>query len=148
MSEVKPLMAGKHGLIMGVANERSLAWGIAKAVREQGAELAFTFQGEALGKRVKPLAESIGSEFLVECDVTDEASLDRTFAAVADRWGRLDFVVHAIAFSDKDELKGKYVDTTRGNFSRTMDISCVSFTPIFRRAAPPVNEGRSLLTLT
>jgi enoyl-[acyl-carrier protein] reductase I len=148
MSEVKPLMAGKHGLIMGVANERSLAWGIAKAVREQGAELAFTFQGEALGKRVKPLAESIGSEFLVECDVTDEASLDRTFAAVADRWGRLDFVVHAIAFSDKDELKGKYVDTTRGNFARTMDISCFSFTDICRRAAPLMSEGGSLLTLT
>src|SRR5258707_9890671 len=116
MSEVKPLMAGKHGLIMGVANERSLAWGIAKAGREQGAELAFTFQGEALGKRVKPLAESIGSEFLVECDVTDEASLDRTFAAVAHRLGRPDFVVPAIALSHQDELKGKYVVTTRRHF--------------------------------
>src|ERR1700676_3669048 len=126
MSDVKPLMAGKRGLIMGVANDRSLAWGIAKAVHAQGAGLAFTFQGEALGKRVKPLAESIGSDFLVECDVTDEASLDRTFAAIADRWRRLDFVVHAIAFSDKEELKGKYVDTTRGNFAPTMDISCFS----------------------
>jgi len=141
-------MAGKRGLIMGVANERSLAWGIAKAVRAQGAELAFTFQGEALGRRVKPLAESIGSDFVVECDVTDEASLDRTFAAIADRWRRIDFVVHAIAFSDKDELKGKYVDTTRGNVARTMDISCFSFTDICRRAVPLMSEGGSLLTLT
>jgi enoyl-[acyl-carrier protein] reductase I len=141
-------MAGKRGLIMGVANERSLAWGIAKAVRAQGADLAFTFQGEALGRRVKPLAEGIGSDFVVECDVTDEASLDRTFAAIADRWRGIDFVVHAIAFSDKDELKGKYVDTTRGNFARTMDISCFSFTDICRRAVPLMSEGGSLLTLT
>jgi len=148
MSEARPLMAGKRGLIMGVANERSLAWGIAKAVREQGAELAFTFQGEALGRRVNPLAEGIGSDFVVECDVTDEASLDRTFAAIADRWRGIDFVVHAIAFSDKDELKGKYVDTTRGNFARTMDISCFSFTDICRRAVPLMSEGGSLLTLT
>ena len=148
MSEARPLMAGKRGLIMGVANERSLAWGIAKAVRAQGADLAFTFQGEALGRRVKPLAEGIGSDFVVECDVTDEASLDRTFAAIADRWRGIDFVVHAIAFSDKDELKGKYVDTTRGNFARTMDISCFSFTDICRRAVPLMSEGGSLLTLT
>src|SRR2546428_6229315 len=140
MSEARPLMAGKRGLIMGVANERSLAWGIAKAARAQGAELAFTFQGEALGRRVKPLAESIGSDFVVECDVTDEASLDRTFSAIADRWRRIDFVVHAIAFSDKEELKGKYLDTTRGNFARTMDISCFSFTDICRRAAPLMSE--------
>jgi enoyl-[acyl-carrier protein] reductase I len=148
MSEAKPLMAGKRGLIMGVANDRSLAWGIAKAAREQGAELAFTFQGEALGKRVRPLAESIGSNLLVECDVTDETSLDRTFETLARTWPRLDFVVHAIAFSDKEELKGKYVDTTRGNFARTMDISCFSFTDICRRAVPLMSEGGSLLTLT
>src|SRR6266849_3008940 len=148
MVEVKPLMAGKRGLIMGVANERSIAWGIAKAVHAQGAELAFTFQGDALGKRVRPLAESVGSSLLVECDVTDEASLDRTFAALADRWQRLDFVVHAIAFSDPKELKGRYVDTTRGNFARTMDISCFSFTDICRRAVPLMTEGGSLLTLT
>jgi enoyl-[acyl-carrier protein] reductase I len=148
MSEAKPLMAGKRGLIMGVANDRSLAWGIAKAARQHGAELAFTFQGEALGKRVRPLAESIGSNLLVECDVTDEASLDRTFATLAGTWPRLDFVVHAIAFSDKEELKGKYVDTTRDNFARTMDISCFSFTDICRRAVPLMSEGGSLLTLT
>jgi enoyl-[acyl-carrier protein] reductase I len=148
MSEAKPLMAGKRGLIMGVANDRSLAWGIAKAAREHGAELAFNFQGEALGKRVRPLAESIGSNLLVECDVTDEASLDRTFATLAGTWPRLDFVVHAIAFSDKEELKGKYVDTTRGNFARTMDISCFSFTDVCRRAVPLMSEGGSLLTLT
>jgi len=148
MSEAKPLMAGKRGLIMGVANDRSLAWGIAKAARQHGAELAFTFQGEALGKRVRPLAESIGSNLLVECDVTDEASLDRTFATLAGTWPRLDFVVHAIAFSDKEELKGKYVDTTRGNFARTMDISCFSFTDVCRRAVPLMSEGGSLLTLT
>src|SRR5262245_1183136 len=122
------LMAGKQGLIMGVANERSLAWGIAKAVGEQGAELAFTYQGEALGKRVRPLAESIGSDFILEADVTSEASLDAVFAAIADRWARLDFVVHAIAFSDKAELTGKYLDTSRANFLRTLDISCYSFT--------------------
>jgi enoyl-[acyl-carrier protein] reductase I len=148
MSEVKPLMAGKRGLIMGVANERSLAWGIAKAVREQGAELAFTFQGEALGKRVRPLAESIGSDMVIECDVTNEVSLDDTFVMLATTWGRLDFVVHAIAFSDKEELKGKYVDTSRVNFARTMDISCYSFTDICRRAVPLMSEGGSLLTLT
>jgi enoyl-[acyl-carrier protein] reductase I len=148
MSEVKPLMAGKRGLIMGVANERSLAWGIAKAVREHGAELAFTYQGEALGKRVRPLAESIGSDMVIECDVTNEVSLDDTFAMLATTWGRLDFVVHAIAFSDKEELKGKYIDTSRINFARTMDISCFSFTDICRRAAPLMSEGGSLLTLT
>jgi enoyl-[acyl-carrier protein] reductase I len=141
-------MAGKRGLIMGVANERSLAWGIAKAVRAQGAELAFTFQGEALGKRVRPLAESIGSDMVIECDVTDPVSLDDTFIMLSTTWGRLDFVVHAIAFSDKEELKGKYIDTSRVNFARTMDISCYSFTDICRRAAPLMSEGGSLLTLT
>src|SRR5436190_8325082 len=111
MTESRGLMAGKRGLIMGVANERSLAWGIAKAVRAQGAEVAFTFQGEALGKRVRPLAESIGSGMVIECDVTDPVSVDDTFIMLSTTWGRLDFVVHAIAFSDKEELKGKYIDT-------------------------------------
>jgi enoyl-[acyl-carrier protein] reductase I len=148
MSDAKPLMAGKRGLVMGVANDRSLAWGIAKAAHDQGAGLAFTFQGEALEKRVRPLAEGIGSDILVECDVTDAVSLDRVFGTLAERWGKLDFLVHAIAFSDKDELKGKYVDTTRANFARTMDISCFSFTDVCRRAVPLMSGGGSLLTLT
>jgi enoyl-[acyl-carrier protein] reductase I len=148
MAEHGPLMTGKRGLVMGVANDRSLAWGIAKAAHAQGAELAFTYQGEALEKRVRPLAQSVGSEFLLDCDVTDEASVDRVFAALSDKWQRLDFVVHAIAFSDKEELKGGYVDTTRANFLRTMDISCFSFTDICRRAAPLMAAGGSLLTLT
>jgi enoyl-[acyl-carrier protein] reductase I len=148
MTDAKPLMAGKRGLIMGVANDRSLAWGIAKAVHGLGAELAFTFQGEALEKRVRPLAASLGSDLLVDCDVTDEASLAAVFAALAERWGRLDFVVHAIAFSDKEELKGKYVETSRANFQRTLDISCYSFTDICRRAVPLMSNGGSLLTLT
>jgi enoyl-[acyl-carrier protein] reductase I len=142
------LMAGKQGLVMGVANDRSLAWGIAKAVHAQGARLAFTYQGDALGKRVRPLAESLDSDFVLDADVTSEASLDALFAGVAERWGRLDFVVHAIAFSDKDELTGKYLNTTRGNFLRTLDISCFSFTDICRRAAPLMSSGGSLLTLT
>ena len=142
------LMAGKQGLVMGVANERSLAWGISKAVREQGARLAFTYQGDALGKRVRPLAESLDSDFVIDADVTDEASLDALFAAIAERWGRLDFVVHAIAFSDKNELTGKYLSTTRANFLRTLDISCFSFTDVCRRAAPLMRGGGSLLTLT
>jgi len=149
MSDATPLlMAGKRGLIMGVANDRSLAWGIAKAARAQGAELAFTFQGDALEKRVRPLAESLGSDFLADCDVTDERSVDGVFEAIASRWQRLDFVVHAVAFSDKDELKGKYLDTTRANFNRTLDVSCFSFTDICRRAAPLMTEGGSLLTLS
>ena len=148
MSEAKSLMAGKRGLVMGVANDRSLAWGIAKAVHGHGAELAFAFQGEALEKRVRPLAESVGSTLLLECDVTDEASVKRVFAAIEKEWGRLDFLVHAIAFSDKEELKGKYVDTTRGNFLRTMEISCYSFTDVCRRAAPLMTNGGSLVTLT
>ena len=148
MNEAKPLMTGKRGLVMGVANDRSLAWGIAKAVRAHGGELAFTYQGEALEKRVRPLAESVGSPILVDCDVTDEASLDHTFSTLAEIWGRLDFLVHAIAFSDKEELKGKYVDTTRGNFLRTMEISCYSFTDVCRRAAPLMTNGGSLVTLT
>ena len=148
MTDPRPLMAGKRGLVMGVANDRSIAWGIAKAVAAHGGELAFTYQGEALEKRVRPLAETVGSTHILPCDVTDAASLDATFAALAASWGRLDFVVHAVAFSDKDELKGKYVDTTRGNFLRTMDISCYSFTDICRRAAPLMKDGGSLLTLS
>ncbi|HEY0523902.1 MAG TPA: enoyl-ACP reductase FabI [Stellaceae bacterium] len=148
MGETGPLMRGKRGLIMGVANDRSLAWGIAKAVREHGAELAFTHQGEALAKRVRPLAESLGSDLLIDCDVTDAASMDRAFALIADRWGRFDFLVHAIGFSDKEQLKGKYLDVTRENFMMTMEISCFSFTDACRRAAPLLNDGGSLLTLT
>ena len=142
------LMQGKRGLIMGVANERSLAWGIAKAVHAQGAELAFTFQGEALGKRVRPLADSVGSDLVCECDVTNEASLDATFAAIAQRWGRLDFAVHAIGYVDPSELRGNYVDTKRENFLRGMEISCFSFTDMCRRAAALMPDGGSLLTLT
>jgi enoyl-[acyl-carrier protein] reductase I len=142
------LMAGKQGLVMGVANDRSLAWGIAKAAHAAGARLAFTYQGDALGKRVRPLAESLDSDFVVDADVTSESSLDALFAGVAERWGRLDFVVHAIAFSDKDELTGKYLNTSRANFLRTLDISCFSFTDVCRRAAPLMSSGGSLLTLT
>jgi enoyl-[acyl-carrier protein] reductase I len=141
-------MAGKRGLIMGVANERSLAWGIAAALAAQGAELAFTYQGDALGRRVKPLAQSIGAELVTPCDVGDEASLDASFRVIGDAWGRLDFLVHAIAFSDKSELDGKYLDTSRANFARTMDISCYSFTAVCQRAAPLMQSGGSLVTLT
>src|SRR6202140_3599047 len=120
MPETVGLLRGKRGLIMGVANERSIAWGIAKALHEHGARLAFTYQGDALGKRVRPLAESLDSDFVIDADVTSEASLDGVFAALAERWGRLDFLVHAIAFSDKNELTGKYIDTPRANFLRTL----------------------------
>lgn len=148
MSSPEPLMAGKRGLVMGVANDRSIAWGIARAVAAQGGELAFTYQGEALEKRVRPLAESVGSDILVPCDVTDEGSIDATFDTLRDKWGSIDFVVHAVAFSDKDELKGKYVATTRDNFLRTMDISCYSFTAVAARAMDMMPNGGSLLTLT
>jgi enoyl-[acyl-carrier protein] reductase I len=148
MGEAGSLMAGKRGLVMGVANDRSIAWGIAKAVHSHGAELAFTYQGEALGKRVRPLAESLGSDFVVEADVTAESSLDAVFAEIERRWGRLDFLIHAIAFSDKNELTGKYVNTTRANFLRSLDISCYSFTDLCRRAVPLMTNGGSLLTLT
>ncbi|HUK58677.1 MAG TPA: enoyl-ACP reductase FabI [Stellaceae bacterium] len=144
----KPLMAGKRGLIMGVANDRSIAWGIAKAAAEHGAELAFTYQGDAFAKRVRPLAASIGSDLVLDCDVTDEASLDAVFAALKMRWEHIDFAVHAVAFSDANELKGHYIDTTRANFLRSMDISCFSFTDICRRAAPLMPRGGSLLTLS
>jgi len=133
---------------MGVANDRSLAWGIAKVVHAHGAELAFTFQGDALGKRVKPLAESVGSDFVMDCDVTNEASLERVFASLQERWGRLDFAVHAVAFADPSELKGRYVDTKRENFLKSLDISCYSFTDLCRRAAPLMTAGGSLVTLT
>ena len=149
MANVGTLMAGKRGLIMGVANHMSLAWHIAQAIHAQGGELAFTYQGEALEKRVRPLAASIDSDFVVECDVTDEASMDKTFAALADRWGSIDFVVHAVGFSDKEELKGRYVDsTTLDNFLRTMHISVFSFTSVARRAQAMMPDGGSLLTLT
>ena len=149
-SKIEPgtLMAGKKGLVMGVANERSIAWGIAKAVHNQGAELAFSFQGDALKKRVDPLADSLGSDFAVPCDVSEPSSMDAVFAAIKERWGQLDFLVHAIAFSDKDELKGQYIDTTPDNFASTMNISCYSFTALCQRARPLMTDGGSLLTLT
>ncbi|WP_445681609.1 enoyl-ACP reductase FabI [Radicibacter daui] len=142
------LMQGKRGLIMGVANDRSLAWGIARAVAAQGARLAFTYQGDALKKRVVPLAEQIGVEHVLECDVGSDEALDATFAEIKDKWGGLDFVVHAIGFSDKRELDGRYVDTTRANFALTMDISCFSFTAVAQRAAALMGPGGSMLTLT
>ncbi|WP_415236546.1 enoyl-ACP reductase FabI [Sneathiella sp.] len=148
MTEQLGLMAGKRGVIMGVANDKSLAWGIAKALSDHGAEIAFTYQGEALGKRVKPLAESVGSDFVLECDVTDDASMDGVFQAIEDRWGKIDFLVHAIGYSDKTQLRGNYSDTTRDNFLMTMDISCFSFTAVAKRAARLMTEGGSMVTLT
>ena len=142
------LMEGKRGLVMGVANERSIAWGIARAVADQGGSLAFTYQGDALEKRVRPLAEQVGSDIVLPCDVTDADSMDHLFSEITERWGSLDFVVHAIAFADKDELKGQYLDTSRANFLRSLNISCYSFTDVCRRAAPLMNNGGSLLTLT
>ena len=142
------LMKGKRGLVMGVANDRSLAWGIASVCAAQGAELAFTYQGEPLLKRVMPLAESVGSKIVAPCDVTDEASLNKLFDTLKEKWGRFDFIVHAIAFSDKNELDGLYLDTTRDNFLRTMDISCYSFTALCRRAEPLMTNGGSMLTLS
>ncbi|MCH2094844.1 MAG: enoyl-ACP reductase FabI [Rhodobacteraceae bacterium] len=142
------LMAGKRGLIMGLANDKSIAWGIAKACADAGAELAFSYQGEALRKRVLPLANQLGSEIVLECDVSDAASIDALFDALAATWGKLDFIVHAIGFSDKNELRGRYVDTTRDNFLMTMDISVFSFTAVVNRAAAMMNDGGSCLTLT
>ena len=141
-------MAGKRGLVMGVANDRSIAWGIAQALHAAGAEMAFTYQGAAFGKRVLPMVEKLGSKIVEEADVENEESLDRLFARLKKDWGRLDFVVHAIAFSDKEELKGRYVDTTKANFQRSLTISCYSFTEIARRALPLMTEGGSLITLT
>ena len=141
-------MKGKRGLVMGVANDHSIAWGIASELRKHGAEMAFTYQGEAFGKRVKPLADSVGSKLLLPCDVEDIATVDNVFAELNKAWGKVDFLVHAIAFSDKNELKGKYADTSRGNFIRTMVISCFSFTEIAKRAAAMMPDGGSMVTLT
>jgi enoyl-[acyl-carrier protein] reductase I len=148
MAEKSGIMAGKRGLIMGVANNRSIAWGIAKSCADHGAELAFTYQGDALKKRVEPLAAEAGSTMVVPCDVTDMASVDATFAEIKEKWGKLDFLVHAIAFSDKDELQGRYVDTTAENFNKTMFISCYSFTAVAQRAEKLMTDGGSMLTLT
>lgn len=142
------LLAGRRGIVMGVANERSLAWGIAAAAAAQGAELGFTFQGEAVGKRVRPLAASLGSDLVLPCDVSDEAALDASFAAIVARWPRLDFLVHAIGWADKTYLRGHYLDTPREAFLQALDISCFSFTAAARRAVPLMGEGGSLLTLT
>jgi enoyl-[acyl-carrier protein] reductase I len=148
MAGASGLMRGKRGLIMGLANNRSIAWGIAKACREQGAELAFTYQGDALKKRVEPLAGELGGFIAGHCDVSEAVTIDAAFAAVTAKWNALDFVVHAVAFSDKDELDGRYVDTSAENFSRTMLISCYSFTAVARRAEKLMPQGGSLLTLT
>ena len=142
------LMAGKRGLVMGVANDRSIAWGIARVLAGQGAKLAFTYQGDAFGRRAVPLAESVDSEIIEPCDVEDLDSVDAVFAAIRDKWGKLDFVVHALAFSDRNELKGRYADTSRDNFTHTMVISCFSFTEIAKRAADLMPDGGSMLTLT
>ncbi len=143
-----PLMAGKRGLIMGVANDRSIAWGIARVLAGQGAKLAFTYQGDAFGRRAMPLAQSVGAEIIAPCDVNDLASVDAVFDEIKTKWGQIDFVVHALAFSDRRELAGRYADTTRENFTNTMVISCFSFTEIAKRAAELMPEGGSLLTLT
>jgi len=142
------LMQGKRGLIMGVANDHSIAWGIAQTLHAQGAEMAFTYQGEAFGRRVKPLAEKVGAKLVLPCDVEDSASVDSVFDALKAEWGTIDFIVHAIGFSDKNELKGLYADTTKENFIRTMVISCYSFTEVARKAAAMMNEGGSMITLT
>jgi enoyl-[acyl-carrier protein] reductase I len=146
--EASGLMRGKRGLILGVANNRSIAWGIARSLRAHGAELAFTYQGDALKKRVQPLADEVGGILVGHCDVTDPATIDAAFDAVRKAWGKLDFVVHAIAFSDKDELDGRYVDTSADNFTKTMLISCYSFTAVAQRAEKLMTDGGALLTLT
>jgi enoyl-[acyl-carrier protein] reductase I len=148
MDAVSNVMAGKRGLVMGVANERSIAWGIAKTAAEHGAELAFTYQGDALLKRLEPLAQSVGSDTIMQCDVTEDRSIEEAFALIRKKWGKLDFLVHAIAYSDKEELKGGYVNTTRDNFLRTLDISCYSFTSVAKHAADLMENGGSLLTLS
>lgn len=142
------IMKGKKGLVMGVANEKSIAWGMAKTLHEHGAEMAFTYQGEAFGKRVKPLAESIGSSVLMDCDVSKEEDLDNAFAVLEKEWGALDFLIHAVAFSDKEELKGRYVDTTLDNFLMSMHISCYSFTSVMSRASGMMKDGGSAVTLS
>ncbi|WP_103334737.1 enoyl-ACP reductase FabI [Pseudotabrizicola formosa] len=141
-------MKGKRGLVMGVANERSIAWGIAKTLADEGAELAFSYQGDAFGKRVEPLAASVGSDLLVDVDVTNDDSMDACFAALKDRWGTMDFLIHAIAFSDKNELTGRFINTSRGNFQNSLTISCFSFIDVARRASEMMPEGGSLITLT
>ncbi|HSD93085.1 MAG TPA: enoyl-ACP reductase FabI [Methyloceanibacter sp.] len=148
MADSGKLMAGKRGVVFGVANNRSIAWGITKAVADQGAEVALTYQGEALKKRVEPLAQEVGSKLVLPCDVTDEASVDAVFKAIAGAWGSLDFLVHAVAFSDKEELDGRYVDTSKDNFTQTLLISCYSFTALARKAEALMPNGGSLLTLT
>ncbi len=142
------LMKGKRGLIMGVANDKSIAWGIAREMASQGAELAFTYQGEAFGKRVQPLAASLGSSILVDADVTDDASLDIAFNELKEKWGKLDFIVHAVAYSDKNELVGRFVDTSRANFKNSLDISCYSLIEVSRRASELMTDGGTILTLT
>lgn len=145
---MQDLMKGKRGLVMGVANDHSIAWGIARSLAGQGAELAFTYQGEGMAKRVRPLAESLGAKLVLPCDVENIASVDAAFEALKAAWGGIDFLVHAVAFSDKSELKGRYADTSRENFSRTMVISCFSFTEVAKRAAALMNKGGSMVTLT
>ncbi|MDP4032760.1 MAG: SDR family oxidoreductase [Pseudorhodobacter sp.] len=141
-------MKGKRGLVMGVANERSIAWGIAKTLADEGAELAFSYQGDAFGKRVEPLAASVGSDLLVDVDVNNDASMDACFATLRERWGTMDFLIHAIAFSDKNELTGRFINTSRGNFQNSLTISCFSFIDVARRASEMMPEGGSLITLT
>ena len=148
MTNAGSLLAGKRGLIMGVANDRSIAWGIAQSLAAAGAELGFTYQGALFAKRVRPLAERIGASLILDCDVMDDASIDSVFETIASQWGSLDFVIHAIASSDKEQLKGRYADTTRDNFLRTMDVSCYSFTSVARRSAELMPDGGSLVTLT
>ncbi len=148
MSHPKALMKGKRGLIMGVANDHSIAWAMARTLHQNGAELAFTYQGEAFAKRVKPLAESVDASLILPCDVSEDGGVASAFAALRDHWGGLDFVVHSLAYSDKEELKGRYVDTSRANFTRTLDISCYSFTQVAREASALMENGGSLLTLT
>ncbi|MBB04343.1 MAG: enoyl-[acyl-carrier-protein] reductase FabI [Pseudooceanicola sp.] len=142
------LLEGKRGLIMGVANDRSIAWGIAKAMAGAGAELAFSYQGDAFGKRVLPLAQSLGSDFIVDMDVTDDASLDRGFGELKEKWDKIDFIVHAIAYSNKEELAGRFINTSRDNFKNSLDISCYSLIEVARRAAPLMTEGGTVLTMT
>ena len=148
MSDMQALMSGKRGLVMGVANDRSIAWGIARMLAEHGAELAFTFQGGALEKRVRPLAASVGSTLVMDCDVTDDSSIEKVFGLLKQEWGSLDFVVHAIAYSDKGELKGQYLQTSRANFLKTLDVSCYSLTAVCQRAVPLMTQGGSVVTLT
>jgi enoyl-[acyl-carrier protein] reductase I len=148
MTSTRGLLAGRRGLIMGVANDKSIAWGIAKAAAQHGAELAFTYQGESFGRRVQPLAESLGSEIVLDCDVANDSDLDRVFGEIGEKWGKLDFVLHALAYSDKSQLKGRYVDATRDNFRHTMSISTYSFTAVAQRAMKLMPDGGSLLTLT